>query len=758
MDNSSLSRRLGVLQSHLLSRRLHSVASAVASFASSRLDTKSATSHVDRKQLKSCMVIAPEVERALTEGRAVVALESTIITHGMSYPHNKNTALLVEETVRKSGAIPATIAILFGRIHVGLSHDQIEWLAQQPRSAIIKCSRRDLAAIVATQSHGSTTVAATLIVAELAGISVFVTGGAGGVHHGFAETMDVSADLYELQRTPVTLVCAGVKSILDIPKTLELLESLGVPTLGWGTREFPAFFTAHSGCPCSMECPKDPKVVARIIDTQRQLGLQSGIVLAVPVPEEHAADGQRIEAAIQQALAEATAKNIRGHAVTPFLLGRISEITGGESLKANVALIENNARIGGMVACALAEIRRPKRILCAGAVLMDVLAEAAASRMVGNTSNPGKSALSAGGVGYNVYCALTRIGVALSDSDNAIDVASKIEFLTAVNPDDAFGSALLQRIPNRKFVLLDSQYPSGSFTAVFSSTHARDGEEAFSAVADTRILEHAFQTEYLQPLLAEFFSPRPSMLLVDGNIPAAAFKLLTHEAHKHGVPVFFEPTSIPKASMPITVGALDYISFAKPCLEELFAMAGLFVLDSKDKKKVSHGVSESDCAAFHKQSGSQLLSNHHFVDAVVRAGEVLCVKHNIRIVFCTLGKVGGLVIRKRSSAANSSNPRSEVRFKQLAPSSSPVDVLFFAALPIKQEEIVNATGAGDCFAAGAVYAMLQDCGALEDVVWMGMQCALQTLRAPGAVPDEFSFRRAIEADSQHVPLDVLRPL
>lgn len=298
----------------------------------------------------------PDVATALAARRPVVALESTIISHGMPWPRNAETALRVEDEIRVHGAVPATIAIIDGRLKAGLSREQIEQLSRAGHAAA-KVSRRDMALLVARQGTGATTVAATMIIAALAGIRVFATGGIGGVHRGAPLTFDVSADLQELARTPVAVVCAGAKSILDLGLTLEYLETHGVPVLGYRTAELPAFFTRDSGfaVDARMDAPSD---IARVMQAQWALGLSAGLVIANPIPPEHAMPRERIDAAIAQALAEAKAQGISGKASTPFLLARVTDLTGGDSLASNIELVLNNARLGAAVAVAFAGLPR----------------------------------------------------------------------------------------------------------------------------------------------------------------------------------------------------------------------------------------------------------------------------------------------------------------------------------------------------------------------------------------------------------------
>lgn len=296
------------------------------------------------------LLFSQEVAHARATGKAIVALESTIISHGMPYPQNVHTAREVEQIIRDAGAVPATIAIMDGKICVGLSDDQLETLGNSPDA--MKVSRRDLAYVLSQRKLGATTVAATMICAQLAGISVFVTGGIGGVHRGAETSFDISADLQELAQTSVAVVCAGVKSILDIGLTLEYLETHGVPVISVGQPGFPAFFTRESGFNADFQLDT-PAEQASFIHTKWQLGLQGGVVVSAPVPVADAMAGAEIDDIIAQALAEATRQGVTGKKVTPFLLARIKELTHGRSLVTNIALVKNNARVGAALACAL---------------------------------------------------------------------------------------------------------------------------------------------------------------------------------------------------------------------------------------------------------------------------------------------------------------------------------------------------------------------------------------------------------------------
>ncbi|MBQ4435059.1 MAG: pseudouridine-5'-phosphate glycosidase [Clostridia bacterium] len=295
--------------------------------------------------------LSKEVREALEAGRPVVALESTIISHGMPYPQNVETARKVEQTIRDEGATPATIAVLGGRMKAGLSDDELEYLGKAGQK-VTKASRRDLPVLIARGMDGATTVTTTMMIAHRAGIRIFATGGIGGVHRGAETTMDISADLEELAHTPVMVICAGAKSILDLGLTLEYLETKGVPVLGYGTEELPAFYTRKSGFAVDyrVDTPED---LAAIFRAQRELGIEGGMLVTNPIPEEYSMNPDVINRAIDQAVAEANQQGIHGKAITPFLLARIKDLTGGNSLDSNIQLVLNNARLAARVAIAL---------------------------------------------------------------------------------------------------------------------------------------------------------------------------------------------------------------------------------------------------------------------------------------------------------------------------------------------------------------------------------------------------------------------
>lgn len=309
---------------------------------------------MNTSNLKKYLEVSEEVQKALEEGKPVVALESTIISHGMPYPKNVETALNVEKVIRDNGVVPATIAIIGGKLKVGVSKEEIDYLGRKGLN-VIKASRRDIPVLAAKGEDGATTVAATMILANLAGIKIFATGGVGGVHRGAETTMDISADLEELAETPVMVVCAGAKSILDLGLTMEYLETKGVTVFGYQTEELPAFYTRKSGFKVDYRMDT-PKELADVYKAKEELGLRGGMLVTNPIPEEYAMDSDYINKSINEAVEEANRLGIKGKDTTPFLLDKIQKITGGTSLEANIQLVYNNAKLASKIACELSKL------------------------------------------------------------------------------------------------------------------------------------------------------------------------------------------------------------------------------------------------------------------------------------------------------------------------------------------------------------------------------------------------------------------
>jgi pseudouridine-5'-phosphate glycosidase len=347
-DPETLRREL--FQNHYLDRRRDGSAYWLEAPANTKQECQH---HKEDISMNKYLDVAPEVAEALAAGKPVVALESTIISHGMPYPQNVETALAVEKLVRENGAVPATIAIIGGRLKAGLSPEEIEYFGKKG-AAIAKASRRDLPVLIAKGQDGACTVTTTMMIAHMAGIGVFATGGIGGVHRGAETTMDISADLEELAQTPVMVICAGAKSILDLGLTLEYLETKGVPVIGYGTEELPAFYTRSSGFGVDYRLDT-PAELAAAFRAQRDMGLKGGMLVTNPIPEEYAMERSVIDAAIDQAIAESREQGIHGKATTPFLLARVKDLTGGDSLASNIQLVFNNARLAAQTAVELAK-------------------------------------------------------------------------------------------------------------------------------------------------------------------------------------------------------------------------------------------------------------------------------------------------------------------------------------------------------------------------------------------------------------------
>ncbi|KAI8906394.1 Indigoidine synthase A like protein-domain-containing protein [Gorgonomyces haynaldii] len=490
------------------------------------------------RRLTTLLDISPRIKQALVAGKPVVALESTIITHGMPFPQNLETALELEDIVRKNGCEPATIALMDGRVKVGLEKKDLERLAQVGLEAI-KTSRRDFAWVTAQKKIGATTVSGTMIAAHQAGIPVFVTGGIGGVHRNGHQTLDISADLTELGRTPVAVVCAGVKSILDIEKTLEFLETQGVTvaTVGKDT-EFPAFYTRKSA--------------------NKQLGLESGMVFAVPIPEEdEISNPQALEDTISKAVQEAAQSGIKGKDITPFLLDKVKTLTKGESLKANIALVKNNAKIGSQIALELCrKYEAPGRPFIVGGTVLDVSAKAnGVFDNVLKTSTPGHIQESLGGVGRNMAEACHRLG------GNPL-------FFSVVGRDMA-GNAILEQLQSFGMDTSCISQEDGN-TARYNAFLDENGD-LIGAVADMHI--HALQ----QPNLVsdKLRALKPPVVALDGNLELDTLDAIITRCGIFKCPVLFEPTSVEKSCKALYVATPQAIQYLTPDKHEARHLADL---------------------------------------------------------------------------------------------------------------------------------------------------------------------------------------
>ncbi|NXD42277.1 YOW5 protein, partial [Copsychus sechellarum] len=508
--------------------------------------------------------IHPTVQEALLEGRPVVALESTIITHGMAYPLNLSMAREVEEIVRTNGAVPATIGVLRGQIHVGLTDEELEFLASSKN--VLKVSRRDFPFVLSQGLSGGTTVSGTMIAAHKAGIPVFVSGGIGGVHRDGENTLDVSADLTELGRTPVAVVAAGAKSILDIGRTLEYLETQGVCVAAFGeSREFPAFFSRQSGFQAPYHV-RDEEEAAKLIDSALGLGLSTGVLIAVPCPQERAAQGQAIEEAIQQALSQARSKGITGKEVTPFLLQKLVELTDGKSLDSNLALIQNNARVGSCIAVALSKLQearrkrnlpRPGDVTAApvviGGINVDFIAKAQNPDILGGgQTNAGRVRRTFGGVGRNLADCLSRLG-------------QTPLLLSAVGKDEHLESVLhyCHHMDMSSILQLE-----GKSTATYCAVVTSAGELSVG-LGDMDI--HQQITEQYVSQFEEKLCQAP-LICMDGNVPLSTIEYVCQLAREHQLAVCYEPTDENKASKPFLSDSWKALTYISPNLQELRAI------------------------------------------------------------------------------------------------------------------------------------------------------------------------------------------
>ncbi len=561
--------------------------------------TRKISSFQRQNEFSERIEISQEVTEALENGLPVVALESTIVSHGMSFPENVETAMSVESILREKGVTPATISVMNGKIKIGMDTSELEVLGKAGLD-VHKTSRRDLAWVLATNKLGSTTVSATMLAAHYAKIPIFVTGGLGGVSRGGHDTMDVSADLHELARTPVTVVSAGIKSILDITRSLEVLESLGVGVMTLQSEEFPAFYTRSSGI-LSPLVVDSVQQAAAVIHAARQLNLQNAHVLAVPIPEKDEADSTMIAQAIAQAVEAADNKRIGGRDYTPFILDRIKSITGGASQRVNIALIKNNASVGADLALRLhglestpsrkrepvsivsktylmdideapdglpiapwkpleetVQVATPdddrKRPLVVGASVMDINGKIDASPYSPmETSSPGAIRYSSGGVGRNLAEIMHRLG-------------KSPRFISALG-DDLMGKELLIGL---KEVGLDTRWiiSSGGSTPVYNAIFYSDGN-LLAAVADMKLLDQVGDAICAN---VEANLDKTTMLVFDGNISIDTMKRLIAMANAKQVPILFEPTSVPKSIKvlsAVSAGKVDYIT---PNYSELLTM------------------------------------------------------------------------------------------------------------------------------------------------------------------------------------------
>ncbi|XP_076307874.1 uncharacterized protein LOC143223603 isoform X2 [Tachypleus tridentatus] len=628
---------------------------------------------------KDLFKFSEDVAAAVKLGKPVVALESTIITHGMPYPANLKTAIAVEDIVTNQGAVPATIAIMNGKICVGMNKTELKELAET--RGTYKTSRRDLPYVLSKRLTGGTTVAGTMVIAHQAGIPVFVTGGIGGVHRGSEKSMDVSADLTELSRTPLTVVSGGVKSILDIEKTLEYLETLGVSVVTYGpSRNFPAFFAPDSGflAPYNVTTPEE---AAKLIIARDELKLQSGILLAVPISQEHSAEGEMVETAIKEALRIAEQNRICGKDITPFILSKVNELTDGTSLQANIALVKSNACVGAQVAVELTKLHQQNeelllsdrcvgfssnsveteaesvvvqeeldigRPVVVGGSVVDFTATVLEEKLqLAGRFNVGRIDFSFGGVGRNMADALARL------DHNPL-------FISAIGKD-SHGSALLQ----------------------YNSKLARQFEETLKEAP---------------------------LMIFDGNIPVPTMEYLLCLCHEHKIPAWFEPTDIHTAGKPFLLpnDMWKVLTYASPNINELRVM--------------------------HRALSDRIINETNSTDYDTMFKE--CVQlslpflEHMHTLVVTLGNKGMLLVTTLEDGNNF-----PVRQHPSVIKKGNVRAIFYP--PIVPEKVVSVVGAGDCLASGIISGMLRKQNVLT-CIQDGIQAAAMSLVSHHAVPQNLS--------------------
>ncbi|CAM9158179.1 unnamed protein product [Chrysoparadoxa australica] len=627
----------------------------------------------------------------------------------MTYPHNLQMAERVSRIVRDSGVVPATVAMMDGVPHVGLAPSQIETLAKGG-AEVVKCSRRDLAMVKSKKLHGATTVAATMFLAAQAGIKVFVTGGIGGVHRGGENTLDWSADLTELGRTPIAVICAGVKSILDIGRTLEVLETQGVPVISYGADEVPAFFSPSSGVksPLRLDTPSE---VASLICASSDLGLEGGVVVAVPCPKTEA--GDVIEQAIQEALQEAQIQGISGKEVTPFLLKHVNEITGGGSLEANITLVEENARVGAAIAWHLSQgsvssddnavsLQDPAGASTASRTEVTVVGGAVVDRTAKSydmlkfgTSNPGTLTESFGGVGRNIAEALSLLGTKTS--------------LVSVVGEDSAGKLLVdhlrsQGVETSGVTTGGEGSRTGNYLAVLGDTN-----DLHLGIADMEVMSHICHEAIEKGLRGD------RVVISDGNLTQAAFQHLTHLCKERSLLHIFEPTSVAKCTLPISSGSLGGVNIVSPNLDELVAMCQALGLHRHPYddiiQEVKNGGTDRD-AVKPLMNGLKPM-----FDVLLR--EMGEPPQQTKAVVLTLGCQGAVL-------------------------ATPSSCDHYAAIHIPQHSLKSSTGAGDTLVAGLAHALACE----HDVstsVKHGMACAAEALGSCSAVSPTLARKSLIKS-------------
>ena len=641
--------------------------------------------------------ISDEVAQAFRNKKPVLALESTIITHGLPIPENLKMAQSIQQICRDNYVTPATIALLNGKISVGMNDEELKYLSNGSKN-YVKISRRDLAPSIQQCLTGGTTVSGTMLLANQHGIDVFATGGIGGVHRGGQDSLDISADLMELGRTPVAVVCAGVKSILDIPKTLEFLETQGVTVVTFGkTREFPAFFTANSGC-LSHSNVHNSNEAAELIYVNKKLNLGSGIVIAVPIPDEFAADGNEIESAIQTALLEAEGQKIVGHAITPFILKRVSELTDGRSLQTNLALVRNNVLVGSLIAtelnhlmlrdthkfsCNIANKNVKSKILVVGALNFDIMCTKYNDISAGKDLADGQINPVLGGVARNVAECLARCGVSSS-------------FISVIG-NDKLGKIAIDLCQDSGMVTDGIKVIDGISTPV-AQLLLKDGN-VLEGIAD--FSSHSYLTENI---ISDSDVKNSDFVILDCDTPLTTGLNIAEQCSMFNVPLIIEPTAPSKFQQFVDSGILKKTSMITPNVSELSTLFGL--TSNKFVLPASFNVPEQY---------SKIVIN------MLQCLECLCCTTSFRSVLTTIGEEGVLYC--------------------LLSSDGLLQIFHLPSAPEKVS-IKSSSGAGDSF-FGGFFAAFSNGHSSEYCLKIGTVCAWKSLQSFDTVSPDIDIVKVV---------------
>ena len=633
--------------------------------------------------LKRFLRLSPEVNKALKLGREksrIVVLESAVLTHGLPYPHNAELANTVEEVIRAEGAVPATVGVIDGLLRIGMDKAQLLRLCESGngryKRSKVKVSRRDFPHVLGRNSvDGGTTVSGTLAAIECLDLPIFVTGGIGGVHRGGELSMDISADIAEMGRNSAMVISAGVKSILDIGRTLEALESQGVCVTSFGQTQFPAFFVRNSGIPS----PHSVEDLTEVVDMLKAHSLKSGILLAVPIPAE--AEAKDVENDIQRALAEAEKAGICGRDVTPFVLAKVNEISAGASMKANLALLEHNAKIGAQIAVKLSETSRSSlRPLVIGGSIVDIIARAKTDHILLNGStHTANIRLGFGGVGRNVADALGKLGC-------------DPLFVSSVG-DDALGRLVRNSVPDQSLISVRED----AATAVYNVTLDKSGEAklGLGEMEVNSLIDGREAAELMRQL-------NPPVVILDGNLSYSAIDEILENALKTDIPVFFEPTDVNKAAKAANSAHFSAVTYISPNLKELCRLTGV-----DDDAELTFEQIKTAC------------------DDLLR---------HVQVVLVTLGEDGVVVVRRGS-------PDQPLPLKNDPRVLTPAELTGVSEkrYPIldgnNNNNVVSVSGSGDCFAAGFISALLSGCLDQDKAIEAGLKAAARSIQCIEAVPD-----------------------